>query len=657
MRHERANEAARERATLRLRLAGAALGATLLLLGTAVQREPAAIVLVLYVAGSLLLRYAAPRSRTQELSVAGIALDVVYAAALMSVLPPTEPAWALFIIAIGNAGQRFAAWGVVAATAGAIATYDVVLAARSPDSRAVELWPIQVLLAVGLVCTELVFVATRLRREQSEARAFALAQRDIASARDRDELLSRLVTHTTLAFGASRAAIREIDDESGARLTHRRGATSAEQRGAAGPEQRPASSKAPIEFALDERATLFASFTDGGDRAEAFVRDLADDARNALAALGARDVQRETTQLHASVMDAMRSLATEAQAPGVLATLVMSAQTLGGTASVIRRSDGTLVAGAAADPDVVAAARGTHPPAIATLTALGDGPVRHIAVASAGPGNALVLVSTRPIDKARLRALDTIGHAAGGVMTRIAERDALMGERGAIDAVMDRLEGQLREREDTLASTVHELRTPLTSVTAYGQLIAKNLQSALQQLAQLDRLIGDLRHDPRSVQAFAEIDLMQVAREAAQRQRILVDANVNVSAESPGPWHVKGDPGRLGQVLDNLLNNAVKFSPKGAAIDVVLAREGASVHVSVIDSGVGLAAAELDRVFDRYYRAGGSEVAGMGIGLAVSQEIVAAHGGRIWAESAGVGEGTTFTIALPIAVPVASEVT
>ncbi|MDQ2951113.1 MAG: HAMP domain-containing histidine kinase, partial [Chloroflexota bacterium] len=266
---------------------------------------------------------------------------------------------------------------------------------------------------------------------------------------------------------------------------------------------------------------------------------------------------------------------------------------------------------------------------------------------------ALVLLSTiAPLTEAHLRALDTLGRAAGGSLARIGERDALTAECKELRVLADRLQGELREREDTLASTMHELRTPLTSVTAYGQLIAKNLQSALQQLAQLERLIGDLRHDPAAL-TLAEVDLVVAAREAAQRQRLLNDAVVGVSVEGAGPFRVTADAGRIGQVLDNLLGNAVKFSPKGAHIEIVVRRDDGNVVLSVIDDGPGLAAADLERVFDRYYRSGKTDAAapGLGIGLAVSHDIVTAHGGRIWAESEGPGEGATFSIALPVASP------
>lgn len=637
--HVRLAEAERERTTLRLRLAGAALGSTLLLLGTGAGREPAVVTLVAYLFAVVLQRFALPRFHGHSVAVAGVALDVLFAAAFVSALPLATPAWALFAIGIATAAHRFGAWGAVVATAGAIATYDVVLGARATDLRASDLWPVQVLLAVGLICTELVFVTARTVRDRAELGAFSLAQSDVTSARTAEDLLSRLVTHSTLALGAAGAWIRVADRE-GVGVHHQRGLGEA----ATGHH---------IEVVLDERTTFAARLAEPDERVESFIRDLADAARATLASIHEQQAQARTIALFSRVNEAIRALTSENEPSGVLARVIMSAQTLGGVATVLRRSDGAVVAGSPPDPEIVATARETRPPDLSRCeVASVDGATRDVAIASVGAGLALVLVSEAELSRDHLRALDTLGQVGGGVLARIAERDALSHERRDLRGMAERLQGELREREDTLASTVHELRTPLTSVTAYGQLISKNLQSALAQLAQLDRIIGDLRRDPASGLALAEIDLHKSARDAVQRQRLLSEALVSVETEGAGPFTVLADAGRLGQVLDNLLGNAVKFSPKGAEILVLVRSEDDRIVLSVTDAGVGLAPDELQRVFQRYYRSGEGDVPGLGIGLAVSHEIVAAHGGRIWAESAGVGRGSTFHIALPAAAAV-----
>ena len=115
---------------------------------------------------------------------------------------------------------------------------------------------------------------------------------------------------------------------------------------------------------------------------------------------------------------------------------------------------------------------------------------------------------------------------------------------------------------------------------------------------------------------------------------------------------VRVDPQMIGQALINLLHNAIKFTPSGGNVDVSAAREDGWVLVRVRDTGTGLMADELERIFERFYkgersRAGG----GTGLGLAIAKHIVHAHGGTISADSEGPGRGSTFTFTLPVAGP------
>jgi len=235
----------------------------------------------------------------------------------------------------------------------------------------------------------------------------------------------------------------------------------------------------------------------------------------------------------------------------------------------------------------------------------------------------------------------------------VEERDELSRTVAGLRSLNEHLRDELRERDDAVASAVHELRTPLTSVSAYGQLMSRNLQAVQRQVEQLERLISDLLALP-GAKPFAteEVDLTRESREAAHRIRIVSDVEVRVNVRDDGPHIVRGDRGRLGQVLDNLLRNAAKFSPAGRPIDVEVGRDGGEIVVAVTDRGSGIPADELALIFERYYRGSGQRraVPGEGIGLAVSREIVQAHQGRIWATSPGPGRGSTFSIALPVAI-------
>jgi signal transduction histidine kinase len=122
-----------------------------------------------------------------------------------------------------------------------------------------------------------------------------------------------------------------------------------------------------------------------------------------------------------------------------------------------------------------------------------------------------------------------------------------------------------------------------------------------------------------------------------------------VSSEIPsGLPPVSGDRNRLDQVLSNLLGNAFKFTPEGGQVVVRARKVDASVEITVEDSGPGIPAADLPRIFDRYWRGDRASRDGAGLGLAICKGIVDAHGGKIWVESA-LGRGTTFRFTVPCA--------
>lgn len=242
----------------------------------------------------------------------------------------------------------------------------------------------------------------------------------------------------------------------------------------------------------------------------------------------------------------------------------------------------------------------------------------------------------------------------------LEERDELARTVAGLRTLNEHLRDELRQRDDAVASAVHELRTPLTSVHAYGQLMSRNLQAVQRQVEQLERLIGDLLAMPGAKPfAMTDVDLVKEARDAANRIRIVADLEVRVNVRDDGPHLVRGDAGRISQVLDNLLRNAAKFSPADRSIDIEVSRTGADVIVSVTDRGQGIPADELPLIFERYYRGAGQRrtVPGEGIGLAVSREIIQMHQGRIWATSNGTGKGSTFSVALPAADSVAIPLT
>ena len=237
------------------------------------------------------------------------------------------------------------------------------------------------------------------------------------------------------------------------------------------------------------------------------------------------------------------------------------------------------------------------------------------------------------------------------------------GERIAmISAIRDITERKRLERaqQDFVAMASHDLASPVTVVRARAQLMQRrqrydeaSVTAILEQTAQMERLIDDLR-DLVQVEGGGlalrrePVDLTTVALEAVDRARALSAAHTLRLDEPEAPVIVDGDRGRLGQVLDNLLGNAVKYAPHGGEIRVRVEAIAGEARVSVADRGPGIPADVLPRLFERFYR--GQPAAGelgLGLGLYIARMLVEAHGGRIWAETAR-GAGSTFTVALPI---------
>jgi PAS domain S-box-containing protein len=229
-----------------------------------------------------------------------------------------------------------------------------------------------------------------------------------------------------------------------------------------------------------------------------------------------------------------------------------------------------------------------------------------------------------------------------------------------------------RIKDEFLATLSHELRTPLSSILGWTQVllrsgadespqahrralevIDRNARAQVQlidDLLDLSRIMaGKLRLD---LQQIALMDVVSAAMDTAMPSAQAKDIRL-VALLDPAPATVSGDFNRLQQVVWNLLSNAVKFTPKGGRIQVLMQRVNSHVELSVSDTGIGIPASFLAQVFDRFSQQDGSSTrayGGLGLGLAIAKQLVELHGGTIRVASAGEGEGTTFSVALPLSI-------
>ncbi|MBA3944619.1 MAG: GAF domain-containing protein [Herpetosiphonaceae bacterium] len=242
----------------------------------------------------------------------------------------------------------------------------------------------------------------------------------------------------------------------------------------------------------------------------------------------------------------------------------------------------------------------------------------------------------------------------------VLESRALIDEAARVHA----REEATRLKDDFLSAAAHDLKTPLTTLVAQAQLMERRalrrpdapadingLQRLVKEALRLRSLVLDLLDASRVEQGQLvgrreEADLTAVVREACSRHD---SARHTCTVEAVGPVIGMYDPQRIGQLIENLIENAVKYSPDGGNICIHVWEEATDARLTVSDQGIGIPPADLPTLFERFHR--GSNVddrrfAGMGLGLFICRGIVEQHGGRIWTTSE-LGQGTTFHIALP----------
>jgi protein-histidine pros-kinase len=246
-----------------------------------------------------------------------------------------------------------------------------------------------------------------------------------------------------------------------------------------------------------------------------------------------------------------------------------------------------------------------------------------------------------------------------GILVSAAVRD--ISERRTIE------DATARAKDEFFATVSHELRTPLTSLIGYGELLndlermseqgrrflSVMLRSAERELRLVDDLLTLVQIEEGGLSIIPRpIDVLAVVRDAVEAARPRAEES-GLDLRLVAPDHevpVDGDSDRLGQAVDNLLSNAIKFTPREGSVTVVLRVEDDQAVVEVTDTGPGVGVEDVDRLFERLYRASGAieqQVPGAGLGLTITLAIVDAHNGTISIPRSDPG-GSTFRISLPL---------
>lgn len=263
-------------------------------------------------------------------------------------------------------------------------------------------------------------------------------------------------------------------------------------------------------------------------------------------------------------------------------------------------------------------------------------------------------------------AVAQLERESGGRVLRIAAKPLASGE--LLLTLQDRtsLRRLETQRRDFVANVSHELRTPLATLKAMVETLrggaVDDRDAAPDFLARIDGEVDRLTHLVNELLTLSRIESGEerlelepmtaaaLVREATERMRPLAErAGLHLVWTAAGAGEVRVDRARLGEVLVNLVHNAIKFTSPGGTIAIEASETVDEVSIRVRDTGVGIDPLDLERIFERFYRSDRARTGGggTGLGLAIAKHVVQAHGGTIVAASGGRGHGATFTLTLP----------
>jgi two-component system OmpR family sensor kinase len=300
-----------------------------------------------------------------------------------------------------------------------------------------------------------------------------------------------------------------------------------------------------------------------------------------------------------------------------------------------------------------------------------DGLRRLVLIAGAGAAVVAVVggwwLTTRALDPVAAVTRVAADIAATGRFERRISGPPTGDELGKLTATFNemlaRIEQAFRRQQEFLADASHELRGPLMVLRGNLDLLRMGLpedesrasvREAGEEVERMSRLAADLlflaEADAREIAGRESVELDEVATEAWERARALDGGAHELALGRADPALVRGDRMRLGELVWNLLENALRYTPAGGRIDVELRVTESRAELTVADTGIGIPPEHAPRVFERFYRvdpARSRSKGGAGLGLAIVKRIAEAHGGEVWARSE-VGRGSTFGVSLPL---------
>ena len=291
-----------------------------------------------------------------------------------------------------------------------------------------------------------------------------------------------------------------------------------------------------------------------------------------------------------------------------------------------------------------------------------------VCVAVAG-GFILVRRALKPVDNLSQKAAVITQHNLSERLPVVRTGDELERLSVALNLMISRLEDAINSSKQFVADASHELRTPLSVMRGELEHLAQDLQlkpqtretlgSALEEVDRLAEIVEGLlalsRLDTGEVKSeWVRFDLAELVATTADQMSLLAeDKRITVVCDCPERVMVEGDQARLKQVVVNLLDNAIKYTPDGGRIRLKIAREDGNAVLDVVDDGIGIPVEALPHVFKRFYRVDGSRsrehgAGGAGLGLSIVKSICDAHGARVEVSSTP-GQGSRFRVRQPLA--------